>query len=127
MANRYWVGGTDTWDDSAGLKWALTSGGVGGQLAPTTADTVFFDAASGANTITIGAGAVGLSLTTTGFTGTIAFGTNKISLAGNAITVFTGAATYTVTGTPLIELTYAGSTGTRTITASAISEANVVS
>jgi hypothetical protein len=29
MANRYWVGGTATWDATAGTKWATTSGGAG--------------------------------------------------------------------------------------------------
>jgi hypothetical protein len=43
MANRYWVGGTATWDNTAGTKWATTSGGAGGSTAPTAADDVFFD------------------------------------------------------------------------------------
>jgi len=125
MANRYWVGGTATWDGTAGLKWALTSGGVGGQLAPTTSDTVFFDANSGANTVTIGTGAVCSTLTMTGFTGTLAFGTNTISAAGTG-TVFTGATTYSVSGTPLILVTNATATA-RTITAGSVTEANSIS
>jgi len=28
MAARYWVGGTDTWDNTAGTKWALTTDNV---------------------------------------------------------------------------------------------------
>lgn len=72
MANRYWVGGTASWDGTAGTKWALTSGGAGGQAVPTSADDVFFDANSGANTITIATGNTGCkSLTCTGFTGTL--------------------------------------------------------
>ena len=43
MANRYWVGGTDNWDGTAGNKWATTSGGAGGSAIPTTADDVFID------------------------------------------------------------------------------------
>jgi len=125
MANRYWVGGTATWDGTAGLKWALTSSGVGGQLAPTTSDTVFFDANSGANTVTIGTGAVCSTLTMTGFTGTLAFGTNTISAAGTG-TVFTGATTYSVSGTPLILVTNATATA-RTITAGSVTEANSIS
>jgi len=42
MANRYWVGGSDQWNGTAGTKWALTSGGAGGQTVPTSADDVFF-------------------------------------------------------------------------------------
>lgn len=82
MANRYWVGGTATWDGVALLKWALTSGGVGGQAVPTSSDDVFLDASSGANTVTLGANANCLSLTMTGFTGTLAFSTFNISIAG---------------------------------------------
>jgi len=47
MANRFWVGGDADWDATAGTKWALTSGGAGGQAVPTAADDVFFDANDG--------------------------------------------------------------------------------
>ena len=30
MADRYWVGGSATWDNTAGTKWSTTSGGPGG-------------------------------------------------------------------------------------------------
>jgi hypothetical protein len=125
MANRYWVGGTATWDGTAGSKWALTSGGAGGQAVPTTSDTVFFTISSGANTVTIGTGAVCSTLTMTGFTGTLAFGTNTISAAGTG-TVFTGATTYSVSGTPLILVTNATATA-RTITTGSVTEANSIS
>jgi len=126
VANRYWVGGTAAWDGTIGLKWALTSGGIGGQLAPTTADTVFFDANSGAGTVTIGAGVATCStLTMTGFTGTLAFGSNSITCAGTG-TIYTGATTFSVTGTPLILCTNSSATG-RTITPTATTEANSIS
>jgi len=126
MAARYWVGGTDTWDNTAGSKWSLTSGGAGGETVPTTADDVFFDANSGANTVTIGITAPTRTLTMTGFTGTLAFGTNKIQIAlSGTATVFTGATTYSVTGTPLIELT--GTSGNRTIATGSVTEANSIS
>jgi len=127
MANRYWVGGAGTWDNTAGSKWALTSGGAGGQAVPTSADDVFFDATSGANTVTIGITAQARILTMTGFTGTLAFGVNKIQLSGNATTIFTGATGYSVTGTPLIESIYSGTTGTRTINPTNVTEANSIS
>ena len=126
MANRYWVGGTDTWDATAGLKWALTSGGIGGQAVPTSSDTVFFDANSGANTVTLGANANCLTLTMTGFTGTLAFSTFKISIAGNNATVYVGATTFSTSGTKLLEFTYSGATGTRTISPAGSTEANAV-
>jgi hypothetical protein len=126
VANRYWVGGTATWDGTALLKWSTTSGGIGGSAVPTTSDTVFFDANSGANTVTIGAGVATCSnLTMTGFTGTIAFGTNSITCAGTGV-IYTGATTFSVTGTPLILCTNSSSTG-RTITSTATTEANSIS
>lgn len=70
MANRFWVGGTDTWDGTAGTKWATTSGGAGGAAVPGAGDDVFFDAASGAVTVTTSGTRVGRSLDFTGFTGT---------------------------------------------------------
>lgn len=125
MAARYWVGGAATWDGTALLKWALTSGGLGGQAVPTSSDTVFFDASSGANTVTIGSGtAICSTLTMTGFTGTLAFGTNSITCAGSGTGVFTGATTHSVTGTPLINIT---GTGTLTLLPASVTEANSIS
>ena len=75
MANRYWVGGSDTWDNTAGTKWASTSGGTGGVSVPTFTDDVFLDAASGSVTVTLGpygnTQLFTLSLDCTGFNGTI--------------------------------------------------------
>ena len=47
MANRYWVGGSNVWNTTAGTKWATTSGGAGGAAVPLNTDNVFFNAASG--------------------------------------------------------------------------------
>ena len=71
MANRYWVGGTDSWNGTALLKWSETSGGVGGAAEPTAADDVFFDSNSGTGTVTV-VTTTGKcrSLNFTGFTGT---------------------------------------------------------
>lgn len=74
MANRYWVGGTNTWNATAGTKWSTTSGGAGGAAVPTADDDVFFDGASGAVTITLGSARVCRSLNCTGFTGTFQHG-----------------------------------------------------
>ena len=43
MANRYWRGGTGTWDATTTTNWSATSGGSGGASVPTSADSVFFD------------------------------------------------------------------------------------
>jgi len=82
MASRYWVGGTAAWDGTAGTKWALTSGGAGGQAVPTSADDVFFTNLS-TGTCTISTGNTGAkSITCTGFAGTLA-GTATISVSGS--------------------------------------------
>lgn len=83
MASRYWVGGTATWDATAGTKWATTSGGAGGAAVPTAADDVFFDANSGAVTITTFGTTTDVcrSLNCTGFTGTLTIAsTTKITI-----------------------------------------------
>lgn len=105
MASRYWVGGTAAWDGTAGTKWALTSGGAGGQAVPTSADDVFFDAASGAVTVTADgtwSGSV-KSITCTGFTGTFSFANLTLSVATNFILssgmTFTAGTRLTLTGT----------------------------
>lgn len=52
MANRYWVGGSGDWDDTA--QWSTSSGGSSGASVPSTVDNVFVDANSGSNfTITL--------------------------------------------------------------------------
>jgi hypothetical protein len=109
MADRYWVGGTATWDGTALLKWALTSGGIGGQAVPTAADDVYFDAASGAVTITLSGARTCLSFNSTGFTGTLT-GTGTLTVSANAI--YGAGATFTNTGA----WTFNATSGTQQIT-----------
>jgi fibronectin-binding autotransporter adhesin len=45
MADRYWVGGTGSWNSTA--KWSTTSGGASGASVPTASDNAIFDANSG--------------------------------------------------------------------------------
>ena len=72
MANRYWVGGTGTWNTSSTTNWSATSGGASGASVPTTADSVFFDQA-GTYTVTLsGSGLRCLDFTTSAGTVTIA-------------------------------------------------------
>lgn len=84
---RYWVGGTASWDATAGTKWALTDGGAGGQAVPTAADDVYFTAASGAVTVTQGAAYAALckTLTCTGFTGTLSGNSSYIKVSGTVV------------------------------------------
>ena len=97
MADRFWVGGTANWDATAGTKWATTSGGAGGASVPTSADDVYFDAAS-SGTVTITSGRA-KSINCTGFTGTLA-GTGTMTVSGS-VTLSAGMG-YTHTGTMTI-------------------------
>jgi hypothetical protein len=126
VANRYWVGGTATWDGTALLKWSTTSGGIGGSAVPTSSDTVFFDANSGAGTVTLGINPTIVGLSFTGFTGTFAFGTNNITLNGTTANQFNGATTCTITGTPVINLSNASATSIGLICGS-VTESNAIS
>lgn len=126
MADRYWVGGTASWDGTAGTKWSTTSGGAGGASVPTSADDVFFDSNS-TGTVTISAGNTGAkSINCTGFSGTIT-GTAQITVAGsvtlsatmtythNAAVVFTGSGTLTTAGKTFSSVTINGSSANLTL------------
>lgn len=163
MANRFWVSGSGTWDNSSTANWAATSGGASGASVPTGADSVFFDANSGtAATVTVASTAVALTtninksdltlslsgnatlatfasataftftsgaivlnsytLTTSAFLSdttsarSIDFGTGKIVITGNNLVVWRASqANFTASGSRIVELTYAGATGTRSI------------
>ena len=128
MANRYWVGGDADWDANADTKWALTSGGAGGQAVPTAADDVFFDAndgKGGAAKCTINGSRVAKSITcAVGWMGEFA-GTNtpaltisgSLTLVTGMTVTYNGTTTFNGTGT----LTSAGKTlGPVTINGSGI-------
>jgi hypothetical protein len=126
MADRYWVGGTATWDATAGTKWATTSGGGGGSAVPTAADDVFFDAASGAVTCTLAADTTSVncrSLNFTGYTGTFSHpASSTVNIgdatagAGNIALLMTNIMTYTVvSGATSIMLFKSTSTTQQTI------------
>jgi hypothetical protein len=83
MADRYWVGGTGTWDGTSTTNWAASSGGASGASVPTAADNVFFDANSN-----VGTGTFTVTMATTprvcnDFTASGLDGT--MTLAGSAI------------------------------------------
>lgn len=114
MANRYWVGGTATWDATAGTKWATTSGGAGGSTVPTSADDVFFDANSGTGTVTISttASVSCNALNFTGFTGTIALNTTWAVIFYGNLTLSSGMTITNGNG----NWTYDATSGTATLT-----------
>jgi hypothetical protein len=118
MANRYWVGGTGTWDGTAGSKWAATSGGTTYTNIPVggvSGDVVRFDNNSGTSAagtvITIDNAATCLSFVVLStFTGQIKFPANTAITVYNSVTL---SDSYTTDGVPYIKLTAATS---RTIT-----------
>jgi hypothetical protein len=125
MAARFWVtGGTGNWNSTT--NWSATTGGASGASVPSTSDTAAFDASSGSGTATLDISPTIQTLTMTGFTGTLAFSTNTISLNSTG-TIFTGATTMAVTGTPLIICTSTTTANLRTITPTAVTEANSIS
>jgi len=124
MANRYWVtGGDGNWNSTT--NWSTISGGSSGASVPGSSDAALLNASSGSGTVTLDISPDIQTLTCTGFTGALAFGTNTISLNSTG-TIFTGATTMTVTGTPLIICTDTSATS-RTISPTAVTEANSIS
>ncbi len=105
MTNKFWVGGTDDWDATAGLKWSATDGGIGGAAVPTSSDNVFFTLLSGVNTVTIAATATCLDLDFTGFLGTIN-GAFTILCSGSL--TFNPLMTYAKTGDLILNSTTTG-------------------
>jgi fibronectin-binding autotransporter adhesin len=93
MADRYWVGGTGSWNSTA--KWSTTSGGASGASVPTATDNAIFDAnsaTSNAYTVTIAASQTCADLTYTPFAGD---GATQFSIIGT----FVIAGTFSTSGT----------------------------
>jgi hypothetical protein len=93
MADRYWVGGTGSWNSTA--KWSTTSGGASGASVPTATDNAIFDAnsaTSNAYVVTIQASQTCADLTYTPFAGD---GATQFSIIGT----FVIAGTFSTSGT----------------------------
>lgn len=134
MADRYWRGGTGTWNNSNTTNWSTTSGGAGGASVPTSADDVFFDANSGSGNVNVTRDRPCKNLTIDGFAGTIQFNNDvnnrlfiygNISLgagtnisSGNSIFQLTGTAAQTITtnGTTIPRLSFAKTDGSGSVT-----------
>lgn len=108
MANRYWVGGTGTWDASSTANWSTTSGGASGASVPTAADVAIFDQAA-TYTVTFSGTGSRTALAITNTAGTVTFaGTTAVALGGltlEAVAVWshTGALNFTVAGTHTLD------------------------
>jgi len=78
MADRYWIGGTGSWSDTA--HWSTSSGGSGGASVPTSADDVYFNANSfnsGGSSFTVDVVAYCKNINFTGVTNSPSFTLNK--------------------------------------------------
>lgn len=84
MADRYWRGGTGTWNGVNTTNWSTTSGGAGGASVPTSSDNVFFNASSGGGTCTATGDRDCANFTTTGYTGTFS-ANSSIQSYGNVL------------------------------------------
>jgi hypothetical protein len=117
MANRFWVGGSGTWNTTSTANWATTTGGASGASAPTTADIAIFDANSGSTyTVTLGENVTIQTLTANAAVGlTLNYVTYKVTVTGNNANVYRANGVIEYQGTPVVDLTYSGATGTRTI------------
>lgn len=85
MANRYWRGGTGTWDTTSTTNWSATDGGAGGASVPNSADDVFFTPLSGSNYTVTMTGALNVrNITITSTNVTFATGTTPtLGVSGN--------------------------------------------
>lgn len=83
MANRFWVGGTGNFNDTA--HWSTTSGGASGAAVPTSADSALFDANSfsAANQIVTIPNGYGAQVLTVDFTG--ATNSPNLQFAGTGV------------------------------------------
>jgi hypothetical protein len=110
VANRYWVGGTATWDTISGSKWSTTPGGAGGASVPTAADSVFFDQAL-TYTVTIGGATPAACLDFTVSAGTVTFaGTTALNISGSMSLI--AGTVWSATGTVTFNATTIGKTVT---------------
>lgn len=111
MADRYWVGGTGTWDTTSTTNWSATSGGAGGASVPTVADNVIFDQAA-TYTVTMTGALACLNITVSAGNVTFATGTTptlevrgSMSLLVPAIWTSTGTITFSATTSQTITTT----------------------
>ena len=114
MADRYWRGGTGTWNTSSTTNWSDTSGGTGGFSVPTAADNVIFDQAA-TYTVTMTGALTCLSITVSAGTVTFATGTTPtLAISGGmslvAATVWSSTGTITFNSTTAQTITTNGVT-----------------
>ena len=118
MPDRYWVGGTGTWDSTNTANWSATSGGAGGASVPSALDDVYFNSASSASsyTVTLSFNVIRCrNFTANGpASGTVTFSSGNLTCAGNFFLAATGVS-YSSSGV----LTLTGLSGATVITITA--------
>ena len=88
MADRYWVGGTGTWNNNSGGRWSYYSGGPGGYGNPGPLDNAIFDANSGGGSVNVATGRNCFNLLLNGFTGTFTgAATTDLVIYGDTVTL----------------------------------------
>ena len=115
MADRYWRGGSGTWDTTTTTNWSTTSGGGGGASVPTAADNVIFDQA-GPYTVTLTGALTCLSFTASASSVTFT-STGTITVSGS----WSVAASNTFNNTGTITF---NSTTAQTITSNGVTFSN---
>jgi hypothetical protein len=113
MADRYWVGGTGTWDTISTTNWSASSGGASGASVPTASDSVIFDQSS-TYTVTLTGALTCLNFTVSA--GTVTFSSTG-TLAISGLLSLVSATVWSATGT----ITFAATSGTNTITTNGVS------
>ena len=118
-ADRYWVGGSGAWSETA--HWSAASGDAGGASVPDADTTVIFDANSGGGTATVDVAALAERITlASGYDGTLAVGsgiTLTLSGTGTTLTVAAGA---TLVNAGTLSISGTGPAISGTFTASAV-------
>ena len=114
MADRYWVGGTGTWNTTSTTNWSASSGGASGASVPTSADNVFFDQA-GTYTVTMTGALNCLSINVSAGTVTFATGTGPTLAIYGSMTLVAGTV-WNSTG----NITFASTSGAHTITTNGV-------
>lgn len=114
MADRYWVGGTGTWDTTSTTNWSATSGGSSGASVPTAADNVIFDSAT-TYTVSLSGALTCLDITVSAGTVTFANGGTSRSLTISGSMTLVAGTLWNTTAT----LTF-NTTGSKTLTTNGV-------
>ena len=122
MADRYWVGGTGSWNATT-TNWSATSGGAGGASVPTSVDDVFFTTLSNATAyvVTLATAPICRSVSVVGPA------SGNVTIAGTAAWSIYGSMTIAATGvtwTSTSTITFAATTTGFTVTTNGVTLTN---